>query len=260
MRGFLHSRTQARCARAAFTLIELLLVIAIIGVLVAVVAPQLNVGMSGARVRTGAMAYMQASRYARTMAVLYQMETELMAETGGVMRVEARPSQAESRGPFQAPADEIADAAASAVGGSRPGSVSGKTRIGATGLPGPGTATKTPGGASSLSAPKPSVFDEQTPEADVTAAELAGEGNAVEAIRVERVLDGVHIRFLGYTDEREDRSEMAMADEPESFRIRYRSNGICRPHRVRITDDAGQTIDLSVDMLGLAVVEGEEDR
>lgn len=259
MKGTLQRELPSRRGKAAFTLIELLLVIAIIGVLVAVVAPQLNVGMSGARVRTGAMGYMQASRYARTMAVLYQMETELVAETGGVMRVEARPSQAESRGPFQAPVDESADAPAPSVGGSRPGSVLGKTGIGASGLPGRGLATKTPGGASPLSAPKPSVFDQQTPESDVTASELAGEGDAVEAIRVERVLDGVHVRFLGYTDEREDRSEMAMADEPESFRIRYHSNGICRPYRVRITDDAGQTIDLSVDMLGLAVVEGEED-
>ena len=79
-----------------------------------------------------------------------------------------------------------------------------------------------------------------------------------EAIRVERILDGVHIRFLGYTDEQEDRFKPTVADESESFRIRYHSNGICRPFRVRITDDAGQTIDLSVDMIGMASIEGEE--
>jgi len=45
--------------------------------------------------------------------------------------------------------------------------------------------------------------------------------------------------------------------EEETFTISFRSNGTCRPHRVRITDDDTTTIDLDVDMLGMATVEGE---
>ena len=260
MYGTLQSGPPVRRARAAFTLIELLLVIAIIGVLVAVVLPQFSVGMSGARVRTGAMGFMQASRYARTMAVLYQVETVLVAETGGVMRVEAGPITAESRGPYVAPADApAAPAVPSGIGSRAPASLT-RSGIGTIGLSGRGAFTNNAlGGRSSLSSPKPSAFDPPTPESDTTAADLASEGDVTEAIRVERILDGVHIRFLGYTDEQEDRFKPTVADESESFRIRYHSNGICRPFRVRITDDAGQTIDLSVDMLGMASIEGEEN-
>ena len=82
-----------------------------------------------------------------------------------------------------------------------------------------------------------------------------------EEIRVEHVYDDVHIRFLGYTDEEDRRSAatgILLSDETEDFRIRFRSNGTCRPYRVRITDDENTIIDIAVDILGGAVIEGEE--
>jgi hypothetical protein len=96
--------------------------------------------------------------------------------------------------------------------------------------------------------------------ADVTADELASDADLAETVRVEQKFDDVHVRFLGYTDEEEKNKPADIEDQSESFRVRFHSNGVCRPHRVRVTNDNGMTIDLSVDMMGLATAEGEEAR
>jgi prepilin-type N-terminal cleavage/methylation domain-containing protein len=210
--------------RRAFTLIELLLVIAILGVLAAVVIPQFNVGLASARVRVAAQAYVQSSRYARTMALLHQIETEVIVETGGVIRVEAGPPAAESRGPYAAP-ETLTNAPAA--------------REAASALPADAFAGIAP-----------------PPAAEVSARELAAEGDVAEQVRVRQAFEGVHVEFLGYTDEAPPFA--ASEASPESFRIRYRSNGVGRPHRVRFTDGENVTIDVSLDMLGAGVVEGEE--
>jgi len=64
-------------ARNSFTLIELLLVLAIIGVVTAVTVPNIARSMRGNRRRTASRTVVMAGRYARTMAVLQQQEVEL---------------------------------------------------------------------------------------------------------------------------------------------------------------------------------------
>jgi len=226
-----------------FTLIELLLVITILGVLVAVVVPRFGAGMSSAKVRTAAQTFMQASRYARTMALLHQMEVDVVVQSGGVIRVEAGPLAGEARGPFPT------NSAAALL----------------TGLPtdaAAGGAANTSARLSALAASEASSLD-GTATSVVTAAELDAEGDAAEDIRAERTTDGVSLRFLGYADTEETTVAAAATattdtSPTEDFRIRYHSNGICRPHRVRVTDDDTMTIDLDIDMLGTATVEGEE--
>ncbi|MFZ4394911.1 MAG: pilus assembly FimT family protein [Kiritimatiellia bacterium] len=243
--------------RAAFTLIELLLVIAIIGVLTAVILPQFSVGMSGIKVRTAALAYMQTARYARTMSLLYQIETEIVCETGGVIRVEAGPLRGEGHGPYVSPED--------AAGGLDDG---GGVLVRASLFPQSGRSTASNASSRLLSLPAAgaSAFDQSgagafaksyTP-ADVSDEELASEGDVTEAIRVEQTFEGVHVVFLEYADEVAADAARTGFGATESFRIRYRSNGTCRPYRVRISDDSGTVLFLSVDMLGGAVIEGED--
>ena len=64
--------------RAGFTLIELLVVIAIILVLAIAVVPNIGAGISGTQLSTASRSLLQAVRYARTMAILHQVETELV--------------------------------------------------------------------------------------------------------------------------------------------------------------------------------------
>lgn len=238
--------------RAAFTLIELLLVIAIIGVLVAVILPQFNVGMSGMKVRTAALAYMQTARYARTMALLYQIEIEIVCETGGVIRVEAGPLRGEGHGPYVAPED--------VAGGVTPDRslVLSRTGLTAASNANPRLLSLSPAGSSAFDQSGVGAFAKKYTPADVSAEELAGEGDVADAIRVEQTFEGAHVEFQEYTDETPADAAQSGFGASEAFRIRYRSNGTCRPYRIRISDDSGTVLFLSVDMLGMAVIEGED--
>jgi prepilin-type N-terminal cleavage/methylation domain-containing protein len=257
MRLTAQSAAVTRRGSAAFTLIELLLVVAIIGVLVAVIVPQFNVGLSGARVRTAALAYMQSARYARTMALLYQIETEIVCATGGVIRVEAGPMHGEVTGPYVAPEDTTLPPE-----GGAPSRMLSLARQGLGGRPtnaNPRLLSLPAPGVSALDQSGVGALAERAPEeADISAADLAAAGDVTEAVRAEQTFEGVHVQFLGYTDEDLALSAGAESESPETFRIRYRSNGTCRPYRVRIADDSGTALVLEMDVLGGALIEGEE--
>ena len=89
-----------------FTLIEMLLVVAIIGILVTMLAPRMQM-MGGPRVTSAARVLTQLTRYARTMALLNQTETVIRISPDGVIRVDAAGS---------APPAPAAEAASPAVG------------------------------------------------------------------------------------------------------------------------------------------------
>jgi prepilin-type N-terminal cleavage/methylation domain-containing protein len=84
--NFFKDRAQRRLS--GFTLVELLVVIVIIGVMALVIGPTFTTGSDIARVKTASRGVTQMSRYARTMAVLYQTPMALVISADGVLRVE----------------------------------------------------------------------------------------------------------------------------------------------------------------------------
>ena len=69
--------------RAAFSLMEILLVVVIISIAVAVSMPYLSKSIKGNRLRTAGRSVVQLARYARSMAVLNQAECSLKFDPGG---------------------------------------------------------------------------------------------------------------------------------------------------------------------------------
>lgn len=72
MKRIRHRFIQRKRAQGGFTLIEILLVLMIIGIVTAVVAPGFARSIRGNRLRTAARSVVMAGRYARSMAVLEQ--------------------------------------------------------------------------------------------------------------------------------------------------------------------------------------------
>lgn len=226
--------------RQAFTLIELLLVIVIIGVLTAIVAPQFSAGIGGTRLQVEARAIAQAERYARTMALLHQAEVELTIATNNTMRVDAAPQAAEDRS--GAKGNDIRDTH-DAINKSTAFPVN--TSVSNLNAHNAGTASSSNKDAALM----------PLPEVIVTSDAFAG------AIHVEHVFDRVTVRFLGYTD-----SESGIAEEhhaaaaPEGAAavcIRFRSNGTCRPHRFRLEDASGAALEVQIDLLGSAKIDSK---
>ena len=192
--------------------------VVILGIVTAVLIPQIGAGISGASLATGARTALQAARYARTMALLNQSETEVsFGYKSGIIRVmavgEAAQRAAEVREERDSkrtaqphhdfdPIDEVAS------------------------------------------------LDNQS-NTNLAAAEVTARSFADE-INTEYHCDKISFRFLGYSDSFE---APGVTDSPaeSDTRIRFRSNGTCRPFKLRLVfgdDDDGDAMVIEFDMMG----------
>lgn len=226
--------------KSGFTLVELLIVIVILGVMAAMIGPTFTTGSAIARTKTASRGVIQLSRYARTMALLHQTPVELVYTSDGTLRVEQVGSVGESIVSAKAFASTNAEEMAEAP-----------------------------------------VAEEEVFAAKEKAggAEQQGGGASyvMADLNMEKTFDGVAFIFKGYSDSMDDGHSRKVGKglkarskpEPEesenegdkSFRVRYKSNGTCRPYGVRVTSGGEETFALTVniDVLGSAKVEEEDD-
>ena len=193
-------------SRRGFTLIEVLLVLAIIAVVSAIVLPSFVQSIRGNRLRTAARMVVMAGRYARSMAVLQQKEMAVSFDmaTGGI--------QVTQQGAAPAPGGGLA--------------------AGHPSLDGKAAATNR-------------VDAEAPPEHPPASGGGSGGTDIV------RMLDRVKI----------ERVEVEGAEEPVTggrCSVMYETNGTCTPYKVRIVDEFGSGLTITVDALATAEIETEK--
>lgn len=228
--------------RGGFTMVELLVVLVIIGVMALVIGPTFTTGSDIARVKTATRGAMQMSRYARTMALLHQTPVDLIFTSDGVLRVEQVAGTGVSL--VSAKAFANTNATGEAAGESvRPDEADPAEQADASGR---------------------SAGAEGSPQGG------GGAGYVMADLNIEKKYEQVVFRFEGYTDSLDDgraakepdkEEDAEGTDEVETVRIRYQSNGTCRPYKVRVAaaGDEAWAMTVVIDVLGAAKVEEEEE-
>ena len=213
---------------SGFTLIELIMVIVILGIVAAVLVPQLNVGTEGAKLVTAARSVVQASRYARAMALLHQAEVEVCVNpASGTVEVKARGGEGGSSLPPEIPSVE----------------------------PEP-----------SETGDEEFLSEDDLPAANTNvAAQAASAQSFADEINVKFENEGMTFEFLGYTDNVDEEAlkppETDGEGRPLPFTLVFHSNGTCRPFKVRALTEEGDHLVVAVDMFGKAKIEeyGDDD-
>ncbi len=223
-------RHSGRQLGSGFTLLELIMVIVILGVAAAILVPQLNVGAERVRLVTAARSVVQASRYARAMALQHQAETEVFIDPAtGTVEVRAHT--------WGAKADTLL-ALAEARNAEE---------------------------ASTMEPASPEDAPEETSGVQTNlAAEVATAQSFADEIGAKFENKDITFEFLGYTDN-VDNDTAPPPPEAEGdkapFSLVFRSNGTCRPFKVRALTEEGDYLDVTVDVIGKAKIEeyGDDD-
>ena len=248
------SRRRAR----GFTLVELLLVVAVLGILAAAVTPAISTALAGGRLRTAARELAGAGRYARTMALLNQTPVDLVVDlAGGRFSVIARDREELSRFGLSDLAAVTNDVGYTEellrTSARRAASLSG----------GFGLAVSKQDADSGAATNLLDRLASETEDADAPA--VASEVSLADSVNVDRELSGVRVIFDGWRDSPSSRRRRD-ADEDRSsgveegdFTVRYRANGTVRPHRWIVCDaeNPADRIVITVNAVGRATVEAE---
>lgn len=187
--------------RRGFTLVEILMVLAIVGITMVITMPSLVKSIRGNRLRVGARTIVMAGNYARTMSILRNQEMRLtLDKTTSTVTVE----------PSQIPPPPLEDRVFDAK------------------------ATPPP--------PPPPEDGAATNEPP----------SALPPAKIVRQLDAVRIDSV-----RIDQGKSK--DQEGIYTISYQGNGRCTPYEVRVVDEFGSSMLITVDAVASAKVikEGE---
>ena len=243
--------------RGGFTLLEVLLVVVLLGILAAAVAPAVGGMLSGGALRTGARELAAVGRYAHSMALLNQTPVDLVVDLdSGAVRVVARERESASRFGLSDLAAATNDVGYTEellrTSARRAASLSGGFGLAVS------RQDVDAGAATNL-------LDRLASEAEADAPALASEVSLADSVDVDREAPGVRVVFDGWRDTPSSRRRRD-ADEDRSsgieegeFTVRYRANGTVRPHRWIVCDaeNPSDRIAITVNAVGRARVEAE---
>ena len=221
--------------RKGFTLVELLLVVSIIGIMAFVVGPSIFTSSDLMRLKTASRGVVQLSRYSKTMSLLHQTPVDIVFTSDGKISVK------------------------SAAGG-------GESLVSSGSFSRTNLVDEFEAEPEEIEAPV--IFEEKS------GGGSGGEGYVMADLEIEEEFEQVTFRFEGYTDTIDGVSEPDESfsvssfsgsgedeEEVKSFTIHYKSNGTCRPHRIRIFagEDELEFRIVDVNMLGSAKVVEEDE-
>ena len=256
--------SSTRKATSAFTLVELLLVVVILGVLVAIAAVRSGPLLSGGNLRMGAREFASICKYARNMALLNQTPVDIVFKQG--------------ENSFSVVAQEISEA--SGLGMSDLAALTNSVGYTDSLI---GTSARRRASLSSGFGIAMSREDREDAEWKIGAAgtntmsileeqsggEIVDTVSFADSINTTRKSEGVRLFFDAYADVVESRSAYSKIaggglsfNDGDSVTIRFRAHGSTRPCRIKVVNekDENDFITVAINSVGSVKVTSEEKK